>query len=106
MDVDETTSKTSAPLSLSQVLGHVVAYPISAPPLRLALRKHFSRAEDALVLLKILNEWIIAAGIQSASIKFSNVEDAGKEDANPRGLSKKGTPRLDMVCSLFSIDES
>ena len=98
MDVDDSTSKAPTTLTPSQVLGHVVAYPTSAPPLRLALRQHFSRSEDALTLLNVLNEWINAAGKQSTSIKLGNIEEAVKEDTSMnKGLSKKGTPRLDMV---------
>jgi hypothetical protein len=103
MDVDNVASKAPTSLTLPQVLGHVVGYPTSAPPLRLALRQHFSRAEDALTLLNVLNEWINAAGKQSASIKLGNIDEAAKEDTNTnKGLSKKGTPRLDMVRRTFS----
>ena len=102
MDVDQTTSVSArAPFPVPQVLGHVIGYPTSAPPLRLAIRQHFSQMDDIVILLEIINSWITESAKKSLAIKLGDVNEEpkrGEQTNHERAVEKDGLPRLDLVC--------
>jgi hypothetical protein len=110
MDVDHATNKKSSrTLPLSQVLGHIVAYPTSAPPMRVAIRRHLKQAEDVLEILKIIDRWMEMSGDKTKDLTLGNVDEKlkyGEEVNVEKPLNKNGRPRLDLVnkailCHLF-----
>jgi len=105
MHVDETARPGGQnPLTLAQVLGHVIAYPTSAPSLRLAIRQHFSQVEDVITLIKVINSWIFESAKKTIAIDLGDlVRDfkQGEHVSNERAVEKDGLPRLDLVCSAI-----
>jgi hypothetical protein len=58
MEVDSATTSEGT-MSLVECLLLCVSYNNSTPALRVALRKHLSRAEDVVCVLEVLESWII-----------------------------------------------
>ena len=56
MDVD-TTSDSDFP-SLPRILALVVTYPVTAPTMRLAIKKHLQDADELDALLTVIVRWV------------------------------------------------
>ncbi|PVG03662.1 hypothetical protein CPB86DRAFT_810725 [Serendipita vermifera] len=106
MDIDHSSDKKSSrTLPLSQVLGHVIAYPTSAPPMRVAIRRHLKQAEDVLEVLKIINRWMETRDDKKKDLTLGNVEEKlkyGEELNVEKPLNKNGRPRLDLLVTFLS----
>ncbi|KAF8603448.1 hypothetical protein BDV93DRAFT_606735 [Ceratobasidium sp. AG-I] len=55
---DPTQTPLTNPPTLQNGLAHIIAYPTSPAPLRLALRAHLCDAEDLVHVLKVLDAWL------------------------------------------------
>lgn len=103
MEVDESASvNAKIPFPLPQVLGHIIGYPSSAPPLRLAIKQQFSQMEDVVILLETINSWITESAKKSLIVKLGDVNEElkrGEQTNHERAVEKDGLPRLDLVCS-------
>ncbi|QRV72327.1 hypothetical protein RhiJN_00341 [Ceratobasidium sp. AG-Ba] len=72
---------TNAP-SLQNGLAHLLAYPTSPAPLRLALRTHLRDAEDVVHVLKVLDSWL------KRGVSFDVWELEGLQAVNNGGKGK------------------
>jgi hypothetical protein len=97
------------PPTLQNGLAHLLAYPTSPTPLRLALRAHLRDAEDVVHVLKVLDAWLKRGiqfdvweldGLQSASKKGKSVgvsASTGRKKVKGAGM----IPALEHVRGLF-----
>ena len=67
MQVDGTPAANEPP-PLPVLLAHVVTSPVSAPALRLAIRKHLRDAEDLTCVLQVLVGWLEAWTAQDVAL--------------------------------------
>lgn len=106
MDIDDpsASSTKNKPFTLEHVLGHIISYPTSAPPLRLAIRQNLPDMEDVTVLLRILDDMIKKSISKSVDITLGDPLKSGKDPNREKGMGKSGIPRLDLVsncCNSF-----
>ncbi|KIM29641.1 hypothetical protein M408DRAFT_22959 [Serendipita vermifera MAFF 305830] len=101
MDVDESSPvNVRVPFPVTQVLGHVIAYPTSAPPLRLAIRQHFTEMEDVIVLIETVNSWISESANKTLALKLGDINEELKRESHEKAVERDGLPRLDLLVSF------
>lgn len=69
------------PPTLQNGLAHIIAYPTSPAPLRLALRAHLRDAEDLVHVLKVLDAWL-KRGLQFDVWELDGLQGAHKTGKN------------------------
>ncbi|KAF7965939.1 hypothetical protein HWV62_40764 [Athelia sp. TMB] len=89
--------------SLPAFLFTCVSYATSPAPLRLALRQHMPAAEDVMVVLEVLDEWISEWNAFSLKLVPSMVvkNPKGVTIAKPQRIVKAGTPHLHLVIGFL-----
>ncbi|KAH7344102.1 hypothetical protein B0J17DRAFT_714240 [Rhizoctonia solani] len=94
---------------LQNALAHVLAYPTSPTPLRLALRTHLRDAEDLVHVLKVLDGWL-KRGLQFDVWELEGLQPegwagskAGKSVGVSAGTGKKKVKGAGMIPALEHI---
>ena len=88
--------------SLHSVLSLCATYTMSAPALRLAIRKHLPDAAELTTVLRVLNEWIDAWCVEDVYL----LPEKTKKDLHGalvpvfQEKQKSVLPPLDKVCSF------
>ena len=69
-----------------------VSYPFSVAPMRLAIRKHLSDAEDLVLILEILANWIQGGTEHEMEALFKSV--AANTEVTPSGADSPPYPKV------------